>query len=126
MNKRNLAEVMNHILENPETWDQSQWHCGSSHCFAGWAQIFSGEEEDSNTAPYDAQKWLEINDDDSDWLFGAQRQLRELHAFVDGVVNHDSEFDLDGFDQHGFSRSGYDIKGYDREGKKPSPIQLPS
>lgn len=30
-----LRETLQTIKENPEHWDQKQWHCGTTHCFAG-------------------------------------------------------------------------------------------
>ena len=87
MNKERLAKVMNQILENPETWDQTKWHCGSSHCFAGWAQVMSGKEEDDATAGKDAQEWLGIDDDSALYLFDGGRDLIELFEHVSELVN---------------------------------------
>lgn len=36
-----LDLVLRTIEENPQHWDQDLWHCGSSHCFAGFAQCFA-------------------------------------------------------------------------------------
>lgn len=71
MNKKNLARVMNQIIEHPETWDQSNWHCGTSHCFAGWAQVMSGKNPSDLSASDDAREWLGLGYYDSKWLFAA-------------------------------------------------------
>jgi hypothetical protein len=31
-----------HIENNPETWNQGEWRCGTSYCFAGHAALLSG------------------------------------------------------------------------------------
>lgn len=36
-----LDLVLKTIEENPQHWDQNNWHCGTSHCFAGFAQLLS-------------------------------------------------------------------------------------
>lgn len=38
-----LELVMRTIEENPGHWNQLRWHCGSSHCFAGFAQCLARE-----------------------------------------------------------------------------------
>jgi hypothetical protein len=51
-------QIIEQIEKHPETWDQSEWHCVTTHCYAGWAQIFSGKEPDSGTVIHDAKEWL--------------------------------------------------------------------
>ena len=34
-----LAATFNAVMDNPDQWNQTQWHCGSSHCFCGWSQV---------------------------------------------------------------------------------------
>lgn len=36
----------------------NQWHCGTQHCLAGWAQVLSGMEENRSTAFSDGQRIL--------------------------------------------------------------------
>jgi hypothetical protein len=38
INKELLRETLQTIKDNPQHWDQTQWHCGSSHCFAGFVE----------------------------------------------------------------------------------------
>lgn len=50
-NNELLDQVLNHIKTNPETWDQSNWRCGTNYCFAGHAAILGG--------------WRPVNEEDN-------------------------------------------------------------
>lgn len=50
-----LKRTLEHIKDNPETWDQSNW-CGTAQCFAGWAVTFAGAKID--------QLWEVVHVDD--------------------------------------------------------------
>lgn len=43
-----LRKVMEHITEHPQEYHQRFWglrtDCGTTHCIAGWALVFSGRE----------------------------------------------------------------------------------
>lgn len=39
-----LDATLNHIIQNPKDWNQNEWRCGTSYCFAGWAAVISGWE----------------------------------------------------------------------------------
>lgn len=41
VNTELLKATLEHIKDNPETWDQGQW-CGTAQCFAGWAVSLAG------------------------------------------------------------------------------------
>jgi hypothetical protein len=34
-----LAQTLLDVATNPQHWNQKHWHCGTSHCFAGFAQL---------------------------------------------------------------------------------------
>ena len=34
-----LKEILKFIIQHPEHWDQEIWHCGSSHCVAGFIEL---------------------------------------------------------------------------------------
>ena len=34
-----LRAIVDRIKADPSCWDQSRWHCGTSHCIAGHAQL---------------------------------------------------------------------------------------
>jgi hypothetical protein len=36
---KRFARVMEDILDNPKHWNQGSWHCGTSHCWAGFAEM---------------------------------------------------------------------------------------
>jgi hypothetical protein len=42
MNRKNFQTVLDKIKSDPDSWYQASYHCGTTHCFAGWAQILSG------------------------------------------------------------------------------------
>jgi len=123
-----LAEQINIILAQPESWDQGSWHseCGTKHCIAGHGQIASGSPMDNETCETDAQAWYGLNDDDAEWLFQRDRTLTELYEFarlaLAGEAYFDADgcnskgFDRDGYDRYGFRSDGYDSYGFDRSG----------
>jgi len=82
MNKENLKAVIDHIKAHPETWDQQTYHCGSTHCLAGHAQIMSGMPENNNCAHRDAREWLGLSDDEADRLFNGNNTIPDLEEFI--------------------------------------------
>ena len=44
-NVENLRATIQAILANPQHWNQGTWHCGPSHCFAGFAEMIRLEME---------------------------------------------------------------------------------
>lgn len=121
-----LGRIVNRILENPECWDQNNWHCGTAHCIMGHAQIDAGKEPDSDTAFDDGMEWLGLSIEDANWLSASGRKLPEIHAFATsalagiayfGPSGYDPNgYDRDGYDRRGYNRYGYDRHGYDRDG----------
>ena len=120
-NVKLAVEVLNHILDNPETWSQHEWLCGTTHCFAGRVQTMSGRPERVVFRLQDMADLLECGEEDASWLAYSRRTLSELHAYVAAYVNGTPYFDADGFgkdgfDRHNRGRDGNDREGYDREG----------
>lgn len=107
MNLVHYQQVLDQIVAHPETWDQTQWHCGTSHCFAGWAQVLSGKPADETTARRDARIYLDLSSWQADQLFHASTTLDELQA---GVSK-----DRETYDRQGYNMAGYDMAGYDRD-----------
>lgn len=35
---KNVAKLYERIQQNPKKLDMANWHCGTSHCLAGWSQ----------------------------------------------------------------------------------------
>jgi hypothetical protein len=99
-----LQQVLTHIEENPETWKQSDWHCGTSHCFAGFAQMFARgisldwEFGRGDLGPYDAgghsvraktdgARWLGLNFRQAYRLFGGGNTLDYIKVIIDDITS---------------------------------------
>lgn len=51
-----LRKVLEHITDNPEQWDQSNYAisdaaCGTSYCVAGWTTVFTDHEIEWHWVP---------------------------------------------------------------------------
>jgi hypothetical protein len=142
-NAKNYQAVIDQIKAHPKQWKQHLWHCGTSHCFGGWAQILSQRPADEFEVRADARQFLGITALEADYLFDHKRTLAELIAwgnakylFQDHTLAElvawgkehggkepdapDSIFwsyDRAGYDCEGYDRQGYDRQGYDRNGR---------
>ena len=119
----NLKAVLQQIEDHPETWNQGGWHCNTSHCVGGWAQVMSGKEEDSDYVVIHARKWLSLSETEAKYLFNAYRTLDQIRTFVkqaEDCVNGNEfpyyGYDRNGRDKNGLNRQGIDIDGYDIHG----------
>lgn len=98
-----LRKVMAAIRANPKRWDQSRWHCGTTHCFAGWAQILAGKvrlrkdgavyKADIEACQFpiphqDAEKWLGITWEQGHALFFFANSLNQLQIVVDAIIEN--------------------------------------
>ena len=112
-----LAEQINNILSNPESWDQETWHsaCGTKHCIAGHGQIASGRPMDNVTCRDDAKRWYGLTDGDAEWLFYGDRTLPEMHGFASAALADKPYFNTYGYDRSGCDRYGYDRNGHNRD-----------
>lgn len=81
-----LAAAVNQIIQHPETWKQSQWHCRTSHCIGGWCQVLAGLPE-SNEAYQEVPQLIGLSLSDADWLFAPERSLTEIHHFAHAFIN---------------------------------------
>jgi hypothetical protein len=110
-NKELLQKVVDAIREHPDQWDQTTWHCGTSHCVAGWAEILSGriddrvcelvskatgesrgfqiEDDGDGETRVNARGSLRLSRSEADWLFDSDRDLQEIVAFNDAVQGDD-------------------------------------
>lgn len=108
-----LQKTLDTIKANPQHWDQKNWHCGTSHCFAGFAELIANNlsietsneqvralklngKLESNTGRY-AEKLLGISDDDGDALFDAYNTLEVLEQMVAYLIEHGSLEDFEGY-----------------------------
>jgi hypothetical protein len=104
-------QIIEQIEKHPETWKQSEWHCGTAHCYAGWAQIFSGRKVCDTTARRDAIEWLGLTVYESFVAFSPSNTL-ELLKSIPKLFS----YGRDGFNRDGVDRNGYDWSGRDRYG----------
>jgi hypothetical protein len=139
INYEAIKRVLDRIEANPNIWNQSEWHCGTSHCFAGHAQIDAGLPENWNTTRTDARIHFGFTQSEANYYFCPYRSLEELknalipldengfyrngfnrggfncNGFNRGGFNYDG-LDCGGFDRYGFNRDGFDRDGFDSDG----------
>lgn len=123
--KDRADEILAMIESDPSCWDQEVWHCGTSHCFGGWAQIKSGRPADFYTVRRDARLWLGITAYEANRLFSTSNTLEDIRRIISEISDgYDREgYDLYGYDRYGFNRCGYDRFGRDRDGLKPGNLE---
>lgn len=105
-----LESTMRHIIDCPESWDQSQWFCNTTACFAGHVALSQGfrppvgplegwenslgvcysREGDMLTAKLVAQDALGLDEDEAALLFSSTNTLDELQLIVKGLVDGQS------------------------------------
>jgi len=106
----NLRAVLAHIEAHPETWKQSSWHCGTSHCFGGWAQIMAGRPASDASVRADARKWLGLTRYEADLLFDGYNSIETIREVVTELVSD------------GYNRDGYDRAYFDSDGLNPENL----
>lgn len=102
MHVENFRRVLDAINDYPEGYDQSCWHseCGTTHCFAGWAQILAGKEPNARTARRDARVFLQLTSIEADYLFDPDRQLYEIQESFEDATFRESGYDGDNLDKN--------------------------
>ena len=101
-----LQKTLDTIKANPQHWSQNSWHCGSSHCFAGFAELIANavpiethEDDVLNmrrikklgvSTPIEAERLLGISDEDGDVLFYGYNTLEQLERMVAHLIEHGS------------------------------------
>ena len=112
-NAERLQRVLTYIEQHPEEWKQSEWHCGSSHCFCGMAQILAGHPANGGKLCAQAREWLDLSRCEFDRLAYVSNTLEDLRRIVGGLV---AGYDGNGYDGNGYDRDGRDRDGRDRDG----------
>ena len=65
-----LEIIRDRVLAEPEKLDMSSYHCGTSHCIAGWATwLFAEGDARLAESPEMAQELLGLTNDQADNLF---------------------------------------------------------
>lgn len=117
VNKELLQLTLNTIKENPQHWNQQSWHCGTTHCFAGFAELlakhipidteeqilidkynlgknvldyFSRTSKPSWNTEENAANILGITEEDAQVLFHYSNDLKQLEEYVNYLINHGS------------------------------------
>lgn len=100
-----FGRVVEAIEARPGQHNQGSYHCGTSHCFAGWAELLSMQEKgvlpvpaaeyhvlnwrafwhlqqqcglDAASTHKNAQKILGLSDGQADYLFDEHRELADF------------------------------------------------
>jgi hypothetical protein len=116
-----LIQGVEDIKNNPDHWDQRSWHCGSSHCLAGFCDVRREAEKipewdreyGDNISPF-ADEYPHWGD--SAEIFHTNNTLQDIEAIIDHIRENGFEYDRDGYDCEGYDGGGYDRDEYDREG----------
>ena len=58
-----LRAAINQIIQNPKTWNQRSYHCGTKHCVAGWCQILGGRTKKEIEATEQAHNGIDCAED---------------------------------------------------------------
>lgn len=103
-----MRDVMNDILANPEHWNQSVWHCGTTHCFAGFVELrAAGVKPDCDWLKFDTDRTgdaaveaLGINWVFASLLFHSDSSLKDLQCAVDAYCGDVDWFDESGSEHH--------------------------
>jgi hypothetical protein len=114
-------EIIETIEANPSCWKQNSWHCGTSHCYGGWAQIKSGKPANDGTVRRDARMALGLTLTEANYAFNGSNSLETIKNLPKYLKEYRDGFDRDGFDRGGFDRGGFnryglDPYGFDRDG----------
>jgi len=117
MNRENYKLVLDKITSCPEEWDQKDWHCGATHCFAGTAQILSGKPADNLSARGDARIFLDLSMEEARYLFHTERTLADFNEYYH---NGHYPYEYDDRNRNGYDLDDYDLDGLDKH-NKPRP-----
>lgn len=100
INKELLQLTLDTIKANPEHWDQRKWHCGTTHCFAGFTYLLYMDLP-LTTNEYDlgvdvlcqtrstVKNLLGLTLDQADRLFASDNSLEDLEHHVNILLNTD-------------------------------------
>lgn len=108
-----LQKTLDTIKANPQHWDQKTWHCGTSHCFAGFAELIANNlrietsyeqiralklngKLKSSTASC-VKELLGISDDDGGVLFYEHNTFEQLEHMVAHLIEHGSLEDFEDY-----------------------------
>ncbi len=82
-NNELLDLTLNHIIENPESWHQQDWRCGTSYCFFGHAALLSGWK----SAEGDTSAFMVSPDNEVDTIENVARRALDLDDETAGILS---------------------------------------
>jgi hypothetical protein len=90
VNSKLLLDTIDWIEQNPTHWNQGSWHCGTTHCFKGVAEMLEAElcpAEEFLGEGLDPQAFgrlvLGLSTLQVDLLFFPDRSLLQLRTLVE-------------------------------------------
>jgi hypothetical protein len=100
-----LWGVLDEVEKNPDHWYQGEWHCGTSHCFAGFAELQALKLTPQNKwddickatgtkhcyTPINAQIWLGLDTCQRTELFNGSNKIDDLRCHVASFAPHSRE-----------------------------------
>lgn len=111
-NAIHLQATLDAVLANPKHWRQASWHCGTSHCFAGFAEMVRLAENPTEMCseacygqgdPMDGQRrapladreatqaWLGLTDEEWGRVVDGGNSLEDLKRIVCRLVQEHSQ-----------------------------------
>lgn len=88
----NLRKVLDWIKDNPEHWDQKRWHCGTSHCFIGVADMFLLGLSPKESVKHDSfygytavKAYLGITRSEFSMLCHSANTLQDLEFYIEQI-----------------------------------------
>lgn len=110
-----LCLAVKDAQDNPDHWDQSDWHCNTSHCIGGF-----GDMRRNGLSPQDAwpQTVTVFAIDYPYWgleaeIFSGSNSLTTILECLEFIRVHGFEYNREGYNIDGYDKDGYDEDGYD-------------
>ena len=77
-------KTLDYIKAHPKHWDQSVWHCGTTHCFGGFVELFTtGKEANAWELTWSvAKEALGIAEVEAAMLFDSVNTLADLEEII--------------------------------------------
>ena len=118
MNKKHYKKVLDLIISNPESWDQTKWHCETSHCFAGHAQNLWRNQIchgyiGTEIVRQEARLYVGLTKFEADYLFSVYRTFKDFQEFLEKYDDPTFIYYVDGYNKDGYDKDGYDDDGLD-------------
>lgn len=91
---RLAGRVLDHIIEHPETHDNSMWFCKTTRCIAGWTLELAGYRM-RNVEPHVSEYSYELlPPGESEWLPAESSNFMTIAGRLLGLKNERREYDL--------------------------------